>query len=323
MQEIFGSAMLVPSLIFILSLLILLVSARFFTGSAERLGLHFGMSSFVIGVFIVGIGTSLPELVAGILAGVAGNSEIVSGNVLGANIADIFLILGLIAVLSRRGLELGPEYIMVDLNFLIGSSLLLSLVMMDGGIAFSEGIFLLAAYAIYGLFLLRSGRPPVLETDGTNLPIKTVFPVKALLILLASGFGIYFGADLTVESIIEIANHLNVPSSLISLTVLSLGTTLPELAVNITAIRQGKSAIAVGNILGSCVFNALVIPGAVSGIGPIHVPKYLISFSLPVFAVGSLLFYLLTQDKKISPSEGLLFLVFYAFFISKAVAAFI
>ena len=319
----YGVAMLISSLIFIVSLLILLVSARFLTGAAERLGLHFGMSSFVIGVFIVGIGTSLPELVAGVLAGFAGNSEIVSGNVLGANISNIFLILGLIAVLSRKGIELGGGYIMVDLNFLIGSSLLLGLIMMDGEIAFSEGIFLLATYAVYSHFLLRSGRQPLIETDGTNPPIKTVFPFKALLILLASCFGIYIGADHTVESIIEIAKHLEVPPSLISLTVLSLGTTLPELAVSITAIRQGKPAIAVGNILGSCVFNALVIPGVVSGFGAIQVPEYLIGFSLPVFVVASVLFYLLTQDKKISPSEGLLFLVFYAFFISKTVASFI
>jgi cation:H+ antiporter len=315
--------MLVSSLVFIVSLLILLVSARFLTGAAERLGLHFGLSFFVIGVFIVGIGTSLPELVAGVLAGLSGNSEIVSGNVLGANIANIFLILGLIAVFSRRGLELGGDYIMVDLNFLIGSSLMLGLIMMNGEIAFSEGIFLLATYAIYSHFLLKSGRKTILETDGTSPPIKTVFPIKALLILLASSLGIYFGADYTVKSITEIAEHLAVPPSLISLTVLSLGTTLPELTVSITAIRQGKSAIAVGNILGSCVFNALVIPGAVSGFGAIQVPEYLIGFSLPVFVVASLLFYLLTQDKKISPSEGLLFLVFYVFFISKAVASFI
>ena len=147
--------MLVSSLIFIISLLILIVSARFLTGAAEKLGHHFGMSSFVIGVFIVGIGTSLPELVAGILAGFSGNSEIVSGNVLGANISNIFMILGLIAVLSRKGIDLGGGYIMVDLNFLIGSSLLLGLIMLDGEIVFSEGIFLLAAYAVYSHFLIR------------------------------------------------------------------------------------------------------------------------------------------------------------------------
>lgn len=315
--------MLFASLIFIISLLILLVSARFLTGAAEKLGHHFGMSSFVIGVFIVGIGTSLPELVAGVLAGFSGNSEIVSGNVLGANIANIFLIFGLIAVLSRTGIELGGGYIMVDLNFLIGSSFLLGLIMMDGEIAFSEGLFLLAAYVIYCCFLLRSSQQSLFQRNGTNLPIKTVFPFKALLILMASGVGIYFGADHTVQSMIEIAKHLAVPTSLISLTALSIGTTLPELAVSITAVRQGKSLIAVGNILGSCVFNALLIPGVVSGFAAIAVPEYLIGFSLPVFVVASILFYLLTQDKRISPSEGLLFLVFYAFFISKTVSSFI
>jgi cation:H+ antiporter len=314
--------MLVSSLIFIVSLLVLLVSARFLTGAAEKMGLYFGMSPFVIGVFIVGIGTSLPELVAGVLSGLAGNSEIVSGNVLGANISNIFLILGLIAALSRKGIDLGGGYIMVDLNFLIGSSLLLGLIMMDGEIAFSEGIFLLVTYAIYSRFLLMNGKQRLVETDGTP-PIDTVFPFKALLILLLSGAGIYFGADHTVLSIIDIARRLAVPPSLISLTLLSMGTTLPELAVSITAIRQGKSVIAVGNILGSCVFNALVIPGAVSGFGAIHVPEYLIGFSLPLFVVASVLFYLLTQDKKISRSEGLLFLVFYAYFISRAVASFI
>lgn len=315
--------MLVSSLIFIISLLLLLVSARFLTGAAERLGLHFGMSSFVIGVFIVGVGTSLPELVAGILAGFSGNSEIVSGNVLGANISDIFLVLGLSAVLSRKGLELGGGNIMVDLNFMIGSAFLLGLIMMDGEIAFSEGFFLLATYAIYGRFLLRSGQQYLFEKNGTNSSDKTAFPFKALLILLASGIGIYIGADRTVESIIEIAKQLGVPPSLISLTALSIGTTLPELVVNITAVRQKRTEIAVGNILGSCVFNALAIPGVVSGFGAIQVPEYLIGFSLPVFIVASILFYFLTQDKKISPTEGILFLVFYAFFISKSVASFI
>jgi len=212
---------------------------------------------------------------------------------------------------------------MVDLNFMIGSAFLLGLIMLDGEIAFSEGFFLLATYAIYSRFLLRSGQQYLFEKNGTNSSGKTAFPFKALLILLASGVGIYIGADRTVESIIEIAEQLGVPPSLISLTALSIGTTLPELAVNITAVRQQRTEIAVGNILGSCVFNALVIPGVVSGFGVIQVPGYLIGFSLPVFIVASILFYFLTQDKKISPTEGILFLVFYAFFISKSVASFI
>jgi cation:H+ antiporter len=127
--QVDSELMLASSLIFVISLLIFIVFARLLTGATEKLGHHFGMSSFVIGVFIVRIGTLLPEL----MAGLSGNSEIVSGNVPGANISNIFLILGLIAVLARTGIELGSGYIMVDLNFLIVSSLLLSLIFHQQG----------------------------------------------------------------------------------------------------------------------------------------------------------------------------------------------
>ncbi|MBI4633647.1 MAG: sodium:calcium antiporter [Deltaproteobacteria bacterium] len=310
-------------LIFIASLVMLLLSAKYFTGAAEKLGFFFGLSPFTIGVFIVGIGTSLPELVSGILAGASGNSEIVSGNVLGANTSNIFLIIGVIALLSSKGIELGSQYIMVDLHFMIGSAFLLGLIMMDGKIAFAEGIFLLSAYGIYAFFLLKSGEKAKIKLNEKQRPIPVIFPLKELLVALVTSLGIYIGANYTVQSIVDIAHVLRVPPSLISLTVLSFGTTLPELTVSTTAIKQGKQEIAVGNILGSCVFNALVIPGAVSAFGDIHVPEYLIHFFLPLFVVASVFFYLLTQDKKISKWEGLLFLVFYGFFISRAIAVFV
>ncbi len=310
-------------LIFLGSLAVLLLSARYFTRASERLGLYFGLSPFTIGVFIVGVGTSLPELVSGILAAASGNSEIVSGNVLGANTANIFLIIGVGTLFSGKGIELGSQYIMVDLHFLIGSAFLLGLMMMDGNIAFAEGFFLLLAYGTYAYFLLKSGMNARIELDEEHHPAKAIFPLQDLLVVVLTSLSIYVAADYTVKSMVDIAGFLRVPPSLISLTVLSLGTTAPELAVSLTAIRQGKHEIAVGNILGSCVFNALVIPGAVSALGDIHVPQYLIHFSLPVFVVASVFFYLLTQDKKISKWEGLLFLVFYGFFLSKAIAAFV
>jgi len=310
-------------LIFIGSLVILVLSARYFTGAAEKLGVHVGLSPFAIGVFIVGIGTSLPELVSGILASASGNSEIVSGNVLGANTSNIFLIMGVMTLLSGKGIDLGSQYIMVDLHFMIGSAFLLGLIMMDGEIVFAEGIFLLLAYGIYAYFLLKSGKKAKIELDEKHQPIKAVFPLKELLVAVITGLGIYFGADYTIRSMVDIAGFLGVPPSLISLTVLSLGTTLPELVVGITAIKQGKQEMAVGNISGSCVFNALVISGAVSVFGDIQVPEYLIRFFLPLFAVASVFFYLLTQDKKISKWEGLLLLVFYGFFITRAIAEFL
>ncbi|MDX9822314.1 MAG: hypothetical protein RBT20_10310, partial [Syntrophales bacterium] len=162
-----------------------------------------------------------------------------------------------------------------------------------------------------------------IELDRTKTTARADFPLKEFLVVLAAGFGIYAGADYTVKSLVDIAHFLRVAPSIVSLTVLSLGTTSPELVVSLTAVKQGKPQIAVGNVLGSCVFNALVIPGGVSALGTISVPENLIGFSLPLFVVASVFFYLLTQDKKISKWEGLLFLVFYGFFLSKAIAAFL
>ena len=117
-----------------------------------------------------------------------------------------------------------------------------------------------------------------------------------------------------------IATALHIPSSIIALTLLSLGTTLPELTVNIAALRQGKPEMAVGNVLGSCVFNALVIPPVTAAFAPIDVPANLLAFSLPVMAGAGLLFYLLAQDKRISIWEGLLFVCLYLLFMIKIIA---
>jgi cation:H+ antiporter len=123
----------------------------------------------------------------------------------------------------------------------------------------------------------------------------------------------------SISSLEKIAIDLSIPKSLVALTILSLGTTLPELAVNISAIKQGKAEMAIGNILGSCIFNTLVIPSIASFFGKITVPDSLLQFSLPVMAACGLLFYLLTQDKKISVWEGLMFICLYGLFIFKTV----
>jgi cation:H+ antiporter len=168
-------------------------------------------------------------------------------------------------------------------------------------------------FGIYAVYLIRGG----VKEETTPVQVSTKFPVKALGLLLLSAVGIYFGADYTVQSISEIAASLSIPKSIIALTVLSLGTTLPELAVNISAIKQGKAEMAIGNVLGSCVFNTLVIPAVTSAVGVVGVPAVLLSFSLPVMAVCGLLFYLLAQDKRISVWEGLMLVMIYLLFVLK------
>jgi cation:H+ antiporter len=295
------------------SLAVLLAAARAFTSSAERIGLALGMSPFAIGVLIVSAGTSLPELVSSIVAVASGTSEIVVGNVLGANLSNLLLVMGAVAIAAPRQIRLGEQYILIDLHFLLGSAFLLTLALKDGKLTAVEALFLLAGYAVYVLYLMKEGKQEK-ASDGTE-PAPPPFPVAQLAILAAAAAVIYLAARSTVSSLESLALQLGVAPAVIALTVLSLGTTLPELVVSATAARAGKADVAVGNILGSCVFNALAVAGVAGLVGPVLAPEDMLSLPLPVFGASALLFYLLTLDKRVSRWEGMLFLLLYGLFI--------
>lgn len=309
-----------PILLFLLALVALLVAAHFFTGAAERLGLALGMSPFVVGVFIVAIGTSLPELVASLIAVSNGTSEIVAGNVLGANASNLLLILGAVSVVVPAGrMVLGEQYLFIDLHFLLGSILALGTAMADGLVSRGEGVLLLLAYVVYVAYLMAEGRTGSAEQAMEDrLPRESRHRVALdAAILVAGGVAIYFAGDRTVAALEQVASDLAISPAVASVTILALGTTLPELAVSVSAARRGLASLAVGNILGSCVFNALTVTGAGAVLGGIVVPTDLRQFALPFVAASSLLFYLLTQDKRVSRWEGLLFLVLYLLFMGK------
>lgn len=305
--------MVINILIFILALTVLLTSAKFLTNSAEMIGSYMKLPPFVIGIFIVGIGTSLPELISGLFSVKRGVSEILAGNLMGANISNILLVTGLAVVLNKKKIVLSSNYIYVDLHFLIGSFVYFCIIAFDGNIMFFEASIGFLIYIIYSIYLIK-GDP---LTNSTKISNDSPLPFKYIALFLASCVGIYFGADYTITSLIKIASALSISNEIIALTLLSLGTTLPEIAVNISAIKRGKAEMALGSVLGSCIFNTLVIPPLTSALGEITVPASLVSFSLPVMAACGLLFYLLTQDKTISVWEGLMFICLYILFIIK------
>jgi len=276
----------------------------------------------MVGVVIVALGTSLPELVSSIIAASKGNTEIVAGNVLGANISNIFLMLGCVTLVAGTSIFLGEEYIFIDLHFMLGSAVLVSYFMWQGTIGTVEGAILMIGFLIYQIHLFQSEKPkemPVISEEAEISEIRKSNARNDVLILIASGVGIYFGAEYTVQSIIDIAHHMDIDEGLVSITALSLGTTLPELSVSITATRRGHAEIAIGNILGSCIFNALAVTGTAAVIAPIHITPLLREVALVFFLIASVFFYLLAQDKKISKWEGLLFLLFYVVFFLKII----
>lgn len=309
--------MLLQFLIFAAALSGLLLAARFFTTAAEEIGLYFKLPAFIIGIFIVGIGTSLPELVSGTISVAQGVSEILPGNIMGANISNILLITGIVAYLNRKDIVLSHGYIFVHLHYLLGAFFLFTMMAYDGEIKWVEALIGLLAFVAYSIYLVKPEEKNDESEEIRQAELQAVFPIKAILMLLGSGIGIYFGANYTVSSISAIAEGLQIPPAVIALTVLSIGTTLPELAVNISAIRRGNAEMAIGNVLGSSIFNTLIIPAVASWIGPIHVPASLLTFSLPVMLGSGLFFYLLTQDKRISRWEGILFVLIYVLFLIK------
>ena len=312
-DSIYDCTMITQLLIFAAALALLVVSAQFFTKSAENIGAYLRMPVFVIGVFIVGIGTSLPELISAILAVRQGVSEIVAGNIIGANITNILLITGVVAWLHRRDIVLSKAYIFIDLHYLIGAFFLFAVIAYDGLITWKEAMVGVLAFMVYSFYLVNEGKTAPQDNSASIRP----FLLKDAGLLLLTGAGIYLGADYTVTSISAVAAMAGIPPAIIALTVLSIGTTLPELAVNITAIKQGKAEMAVGNVLGSSIFNAMVIPGVAALFGNLEVPPLLVGFSLPFMLASGLFFYLLTQDKKISRWEGILYIFVYVLFMLK------
>jgi cation:H+ antiporter len=312
-------SLIVAIAVFVGSVAVLIGSAKWFTNAAEKIGRRAGLSAFVVGVVIVSVGTSLPELVSSILATRAGESEIVSGNILGSSLSNILFVLGLTALLSARRIDLGAQYLYIDLNFLIGAATVVVVTFYDGVVEIGEATVGLLAYCVYVFYLLKAGES---QSDADSEAIAAAHANTGSLLwpwlgLVASGIIIFLSANKTIESLSTIALQLGASKAIVSLTLLSIGTTLPECVVSVTAARQGNAGIAVGNVLGSCVFNALAIPGVATVFGPIVVPAELLQFSLPFYAAMMLFFYLLTQDKKVSSFEGALLLLLYVLFVGK------
>jgi len=304
------------------ALAVLLAAARWFTASAENVGLALGMSPFAVGVFIVALGTSLPELVSSILAVRQGTSEIVAGNVLGANTATLLFILGVVPATSPRGIRLGEQYIAIDLNFMVGSAVLLSMAMLDGDVERLEAAVLVLAYVAYMGYLATEGRSESADAEftearGDDAQRKPAIRVRDLLVLVAAGAGIFASANVTLSALITLSARVGISPAIASLTILSLGTTLPELAVSVSAARSGRAEMAVGNILGSCIFNALGVVGIAALVGRVDVPSDLSRLPLPFYAASAVLFYLLTQDKRVSRWEGMLFALLYLMLLAE------
>jgi cation:H+ antiporter len=289
------------------SITVLLISSDKFVDSAEKVGLAMGIPSFIIGVTIVAFGTSLPELATSIASVFAGSSEIVIGNAVGSNITNILLVLGAAAVYGK-GIKIDYDVMNTDIPMLFGSAFLLYFALQDFTLSSMECIVFLCTLAV---FLLNSFTGNIDESI-----VKTKPNPKDWLIILIGSVAIFFSAKYTIYAMEGIATLMEIPVHIISITVVALGTSLPEVIVSIAAARKGKHGMAVGNVLGSNIFNTYAVMAIPGLIGDLTIPPDTMSFSVPFMIAVSVLFGIVCLSKRISKWEGYMLLIFYVFFIA-------
>ncbi len=300
--------------VFALSLLILIKASDYFTSAAEKIGIFFGIPTFIIGATIVAFGTSLPELVTSLIAVFNNSSEIVAANVIGSNITNILLVLGIVTITCGK-IKINFNIIHIDLPFLVGSSFLLAIAIWDGKFDLFDTFLFLSALTVFIWYTMTKREKQESNREVSENEKKII--VKALVTLVLSCLFIYLGARYTIESVIKLAEILNVKKEIIAVSAIALGTSLPEVMVSLSAARKGNAEMAVGNILGSNIFNSFAVMGIPALFGTLVIPASILTFALPIMLIASILFYVICHDNEVSLWEGWMLIIFYVFFIGK------
>lgn len=310
----------------ILGLALILGGANFLTDGSAALAQRFRVPEFIVGLTIVAVGTSTPELVVSVLSAAAGNSDVAIGNIVGSNIFNVFLILGVCALIAPLPLTGGN--IRRDLPFLTAVSVLLLLLTSDRLLGLGEvdaigridGIVMLLLYIALIRYTIRAERRTAAQATQTT---QTEKPQRSrslwlIVVMIAGGLaGLVFGGELFLDSATAIARALGVSESVIAITLVAGGTSLPELASSVVSLLKGKSEMALGNVIGSNIANILLILGLSATIHPLTLGGITRIDLLTVLLSSVLLFVtaFTFRRKAVDRWEGAIFLVIYALYI--------
>ena len=265
----------------------LFYGAEFIVKGGSQLSRYFGLSPIVIGLTVVAFGTSLPELVVSIVAAIGGSSPIAIGNVVGSNIANVGLVLGVSSLIFP--IKINLSQIKNDLIIYIFVCLMFSAFCMNGSISRQEGLILFLSVLIYTWYSFYYSSSKNNDEDVND---KNPSNLRMLFILIISGITLLsFGANLFVKGAIDIARYFGISEIVIGMTIVALGTSLPELATSVIASFRKEHAISIGNIVGSNLFNLLSVIGIVSLVSPIESPKEILFFEIPYMIIYGLILF--------------------------------
>lgn len=308
-------------ILIMLGFVLLIKGADFLVDGASDLAKKFHIPEIIIGLTIVSIGTSMPELFVSSTSSLNGSSDMSIGNIIGSNLCNLLLILGLSTIIrpikfqrETRLIEI-PMCLVITLVFLIICNTGLSITKMESIILI--GLFIL--FILYTIYMAKKGeefdsKDPIVEIKSED---KNISILKSIIFIALGIIGLKLGGDLTVNNATIVAKYFNISEKIIGLTILAIGTSLPELVTSVTAAIKGNSDIAIGNIIGSNIFNILLIIGVSSFISPLtYNITYNIQMAILIIATIVLsLFPLIPPKNEMSRNNGIVYLIMYLIYM--------
>ena len=302
-------------ILLIIGFTLLTVGATWLTNGSAAIAKRLNVSEYVIGMTIVAIGTSLPELTVSTASTLAGSSDIAIGNVVGSNIFNVFLILGLCSLF--KPILLTKSNIRRDIPICIAVSLLFGALVWNGTLSRIEGVIMLLLYIAVLWYSFKGDKQEESSEEESDNEVESFSWLRSGGMVVLGLCGLIYGANLTLDSAIEIARSLGVSEAVIAITILAGGTSLPELAASLTAMFKGHSALALGNVLGSNVANILLILGTCSTITPLGMGGITMVDVAMAVAAGVVVFIsaLIVGHRRIMWCEGVVYLLCYGAYI--------
>lgn len=295
--------------ILILGFVLLVKGADIFVEGASGIAKRFGIPELIIGLTIVAMGTSAPEAAVSIAGAFKGSADISIGNVVGSNIMNVLVILGLATVIVPIAVQ--KSTVMIEMPFLIAVEVLFLVLGMDGTVSHVDGVIYWVCFIVYLIYLFKSAKnnPGEQQEEIKNLPIW-----KSILFTVLGIVMIVFGSDFAVDGATEIARFFGMSERFIGLTVVALGTSLPELFTSVTAAKRGNADIAIGNIVGSNIFNILFVIGTSAVIIPINFASNFIFDAIIAIAAVVVLWLCTLKDHKLHRWAGVIMLLGYVIY---------
>ena len=312
--------MFVNILLIILGFVLLIKGADFLVEGASQVAKRFHIPEIIIGMTIIAMGTSLPELLVSVKSAVEGLPDLSLGNVIGSNMLNLLLILGICSIIKKGGIPIEKQARVFDNPFNLAITFILLIICNMGtsilGISKLEGTFLLLIFVLYLLYMIIQAKRSSMHGNITN-EYRRIPMWKALVYIILGAVGLKLGADLVVDNSVIIAQAIGISEKIIAITIVSLGTSLPELVSSITAVRKGENDLAIGNILGSNVFNILLILGVASVIHPIQY-NTTYNFDILILFFSSILlmfFPYIGKKNKMTRVEGSIYVLIYIIYM--------